>query len=211
VDNSAPPAPVGLSATPVQSGRSTFTLTWGEPQGQVAPITGALYQVCPASRSGACSTPTAAPAGGPASVTVPGPGDWSIAVWLSNAAGNANPADAAHASVVVPAPGSGGPGPGHTTTGTPRIHVTEALQGRELIVHVSGPASGKVRVGFTGRLKGKLVVSAAKTVALKRGRLTVTFTLGPRTAAHALVRISARLDHDAAVTSTLHRQHRSAR
>lgn len=211
VDNSAPPAPVGLSATPVRSGSSTFTLTWGEPQSQVAPITGALYQVCPASGSGACSTPTAAPAAGPATVTVPGPGDWSIAVWLSNAAGNANPANAARASVVVPAPGSGGPGPGHTTTtSTPKIHVTEALQGRELIVHVSGPASGKVRVGFTGRLKGKLVASAAKTVALKRGRLTVTFTLGPRTAAHAVVRISARLDHDAAVTSTLHRQHRSA-
>ncbi len=32
VDNSAPPAPVGLSATPVRSGSSTFTLTWGVPQ-----------------------------------------------------------------------------------------------------------------------------------------------------------------------------------
>jgi hypothetical protein len=145
-------------------------------------------------------------------VTVPGPGDWSIAVWLSNAAGNANPANAARASVVVPAPGSGGPEPGHTTTtSTPKIHVTETLQGRELIVHVSGPASGKVRVGFTGRLKGKLVASAAKTVALKRGRLTVTFTLGPRTAAHALVRISGRLDHEAAVTSTLRRDYRPTR
>jgi PKD repeat protein len=73
VDNSAPPPPVGLSATPVQSGGSTFTVTLSEPAGQVAPITGALYQVCPASGSGACSTPTAAPAAGPASVTVPGP------------------------------------------------------------------------------------------------------------------------------------------
>ena len=113
VDNSAPPAPVGLSATPVRSGSSTFTLTWGVPQSQIAPITGALYQVCSASGSGACGTPTAAPAAGPATVTMPGPGDWSIAVWLSNAAGNANPANAAHASVVVSAPGSGGPGPGH--------------------------------------------------------------------------------------------------
>ncbi len=154
---------------------------------------------------------TAAPAAGPATVTVPGPGDWSIAVWLSNAAGNANPANAAHASVVVPAPGSGGPGPGTTTTSTPKIHVTETLHGRELIVHVSGPGSGRVRVGFTGRLKGKLVASAAKTVALKHGRLTVMFRLGPRTAAQALIRVSARLDHEAAVTSTLHRQRRSAR
>ncbi len=212
VDNSAPPAPIGLSATPVRSGSSTFTLTWGEPQSQIAPITGALYQVCPASGSGACSTPTAAPAAGPTTVTVPGPGDWSIAVWLSNAAGNANPANAARASVAVPAPSSGGPGSGHTTTtSTPKIHVTETLHGHELIVHVSGPASGRVRVGFTGKLKGKLVVSSAKAGALKHGRLTLMFRLGPRTAAQGLIRVSARLDHEAAVTSTLHRQHRSAR
>ncbi len=181
----------------------------GLPDSQIAPITGALYQVCSASGSGACGTPTAAPAAGPATVTMPGPGDWSIAVWLSNAAGNANPANAAHASVVVSAPGSGGPGPG--TTGTPKIRVTETLHGRELIVHVSGPGSGRVRVGFTGKLKGKLVASAAKAGALKHGRLTLMFRLGPRTAAQGLIRVSARLDHEAAVTSTLHRQRRSAR
>lgn len=48
----------------------------------------------------------------------------------------------------------------------------------------------------------------SKTVALKHGRLTVVFRLGPRTAAHALVRVSARLDHELAVTSTLRRQPR---
>jgi hypothetical protein len=31
------------------------------------------------------------------------------------------------------------------------------------------------------------------------------FRLGPRTAAHALIRVSAKLDHELAVTSTLHR------
>jgi hypothetical protein len=40
---------------------------------------------------------------------------------------------------------------------------------------------------------------------LKHGRLTVTFKLGPRTAAHALIRVSAKLDHELAVTSTLRR------
>ncbi|HEX5308923.1 MAG TPA: Ig-like domain-containing protein [Solirubrobacteraceae bacterium] len=205
VDNSAPAAPVGLAATPTQAGSSTFTVTWSNPQGQLAPITGALYQVCPASGSGACSAPASAPAAGPATVTVPGPGGWSIAVWLSNAAGNASPANAARTTVVVPSkPG----GPGHGT-GTPaKLHVTETLRGRKLIVHVTGPARGSVRVGFTGKLKGRIVASAAKTVALKRGRLVVTFKLGPRTAAHALIRVSAKLDHEAAVTSTLRRHHR---
>jgi hypothetical protein len=94
-------------------------------------------------------------------------------------------------------------GAGHSST--TMIHVTETLRGRELVVHVTGPASGKVRVSFTGRLRGRTVASGAKTLALKRGRLTATFKLGPRTAAHALIRVSAKLDHERAVTSTLHR------
>ena len=202
VENSAPPPPVGLSATATQAGGSTFTATWTDPAGQVAPITGALYQVCPASGSVSCSAPAPAPAAGPATVTVPGPGNWSIAVWLTNAAGNASPAAAAHTSVVVSPSGAGGSG-----TGTkPTIRVTETLRGRELVVHVSGPASGKVRVGFTGRLRGRTVASGAKTVALRHGRLTLMFRLGPRTAARALIRVSAKLDHELAVTSTLHRK-----
>jgi hypothetical protein len=209
VENSSPPPPVGLSATPTQAGGSTFTATWTDPAGQVAPITGALYQVCPASGSGSCSAPAQAPAGGPATVTVPGPGSWSIAVWLTNAAGNASPAAAAHTSVVVSPSGPGGSGSGtgtgHTAGTKPTIRVTETLRGHELVVHVSGPASGRVRVGFTGRLGGRTVASTAKTITLKRGRLTVVFKLGPRTAAHALIRVSAKLDHELAVTSTLRR------
>ncbi len=211
VDNSAPAAPVGLSATPTQAGGSTFTVTWNDPQGQVAPITGAFYQVCPASGSGSCSAPAAAPAAGPATVTVPGPGSWSIAVWLSNAAGNASPANAARANVVVAPSKSGGSGSGQGTTTTPKIHVTETLRGRKLIVHVAGPASGLVRVRFTGRLKGRVVACAAKRGVLKHGHLTVTFKLGPRTAAHALIRVSAKLDREATVTSTFSRHRHHAR
>jgi hypothetical protein len=214
VENGASPPPVGLSATATQTGGSTFTVTWSDPTGQLAPITGALYQVCPASGSGsgACSAPASAPAGGPATVTVPGPGSWSIAVWLSNAAGNASPANAAHTNVVVPSSNSGGSGTGHSATATtPTIHVTETLRGRELVVHVSGPASGTVRVGFIARLQRRTVASGAKTVALKHGQLSVVFRLGPRTAAHALIRVRAKLDHELAVTSTLRRHRRNAR
>jgi hypothetical protein len=97
---------------------------------------------------------------------------------------------------------------GHSATATtPTIHVTETLRGRELIVHVSGPATGRVRVSFTGRLGGRTVASGTKTVALKHGKLTAIFKLGPRTAAHALIRVSARRDHELAVTSTLRRRH----
>lgn len=81
----------------------------------------------------------------------------------------------------------------------------EKLRGHELVVYVSGHMNGRVRVGFTGRLKGRIVASSAKTVTLKHGHLTVTFKLGPQTAAHALIRVSAKLDHEATVTSTLRR------
>ncbi len=203
VDNGAPPPPTGLAATPTQTGGSTFTVTWANPSGQVAPIAAATYQFCPVNGSGACSAPTAAPAGGPATVTVPGPGSWSLAVWLTNAAGNGSSANAAHTTLTVPTGNSGG---GHGTTPKATIRVSEALRGRELVVHVSGPATGRVRVSFTGRLRGRTVASAAKMIALKRGKLTAIFKLGPRTAAHALIRVSAKLDHERAVTSTLHRQ-----
>jgi hypothetical protein len=226
IDNNPPPPPVGLAATATQAGGSVFTVTWSDPAGQVAPITAATYQVCPASGSGACSAPAAAPAEGPATVTVPGPGTWTLAVWLTNAAGNGSPASAAHTTLTVPAGGAGGGGSssggsssggssgggsggGGSSGGSPsskvKLRVTEALHGRELIVHVSGPATGRVRVSFTGRLGRWTVASGAKTVALKRGRLTATFKLGPRTAAHATIRVSAKLDHQLAVTSTLHR------
>jgi hypothetical protein len=58
VDNSAPPAPVGLSATPTQTGSSTFTVTWSDPPGQVAPITGrSIRCVRPAARAHAARPP----------------------------------------------------------------------------------------------------------------------------------------------------------
>lgn len=109
-------------------------------------------------------------------------------------------------SGVSKAGASGGPSPAKAT-----IHVSETLRGGELIVHVSGPATGEVRVGFTGRLAGRIVASGAETVGLKRGRLTATFKLGPRTVAHATIRVSAKLDHQLAVTSILRRERRRAR
>jgi len=216
VDNNPPPPPIGLAATAPQVGGSTFTASWTDPSGQVAPITAATYQVCPASGSGACSALTAAPAAGPATVTVPGPGSWSLAVWLTDAAGNGTAANAAHTALTVPAGslgggGSGGSGGGGSPTPNATIHVSETLRGRELVVHVSGPATGRVRVSFTGRLGGRTVASGAKTVALKHGGLTATFKLGPRTAAHATIRVSARLDHQLAVSSTLHRHPRRSK
>jgi len=50
------------------------------------------------------------------------------------------------------------------------------------------------------------VAAATRTIVFKGGKLTTTFKLGPRTAAHAGIRVSARLDHQPAVVAVLKRQ-----
>lgn len=227
IDNNPPPPPVSLSATPTQEDSSTFVATWSDPVGDPAPITVATYQVCPASSSGACGAPTAAPAAGPATVTVPGPGTWTLAVWLTDAAGNSSVITAADTTLSVPTDStgessvggsgegsggsgsSGGNGPsGSSSLKKATIHVGETLHGRKLIVRVIGPGTGEVRVSFTGRLAGRIVASGAKVVMLKRGRLAATFTLGPRTATLATIQVSATLvGHDVTATSILRRPH----
>jgi hypothetical protein len=98
--------------------------------------------------------------------------------------------------------------PGGATSGAPvaTIGVSETRRGRQLVVHVRGHGSGKVRVSFTGRLHGRMVAAATRTIAFRGGKLTTTFRLGPRTAAHATIRVSARLDHEPAVAAILKRQ-----
>jgi hypothetical protein len=146
--NSPPPPPTELKITPTQPNSTTFTATWTDPSGQVAPIMGATYEICPADNAGACSTPTSAPAGGSATVTVPGPGVWTLAVWLMNAAGLGTVSNAARTTLIVPEPGgtsivshevsgsaNGGGLPSSARSGPPKttLHLKEAVHGHRLI------------------------------------------------------------------------------
>jgi hypothetical protein len=227
VDNNPPPPPTELLATATQAGGSTFTATWADPPEQVAPITSATYQICPLGETVGCSTPITAPATGPATITAPGPGTWTLTVWLTNAAGNSNPANAAQTTMTVAVNGASGgrlsesnAGTGGSSTGRlnssndssdssrppkPIVHISEALHGRRLVVLVSGPANGKVRVSYSGRDRGRAIARGAKTAVLHAGRLVVTFRLTARAAAQATIRVSARLNNDVLVTGTLDR------
>lgn len=109
VDNTPPGPPVDLTASATEAGGSTFSVTWSDPSGQVAPISSATYQLCPAG-SGPCESPTSAPATGPVNVTVPGTGSWTLAVWLTDAAGHSSPANYAETTLTVPEPGGSGAG-----------------------------------------------------------------------------------------------------
>jgi hypothetical protein len=93
-DNHAPDAPAiavdggeGMRSTP------SWTLRWTDPPGQFAPITATDYRVCRADGT-SCSTGRAAPGASPLSGSfgITQPGDYTLRLWLEDAAGNADPA-----------------------------------------------------------------------------------------------------------------------
>ncbi len=223
VANNPPPPPTNLTATSTQTGSSTFNVTWTNPA-DITPITEATYQVCPTSGSGTCTEPLPAPAGGPASVTVPGPGVWTLAVWLHDAAGNSSPANAAHVTLTVnPEEVHGGSGGCSSSTGkslgssnsgghsstlpTSKLHIVATWRRNKLTVSVTGPPSGTVKVNYAAIYRRRVIASHSKTTNLRHGKLTVTFTLRSRAATHATIWVSAQLGHNPPATNTLNRSH----
>jgi hypothetical protein len=90
VDTTPPAAPGGLTAGP--AGDGSFTASWANPDSQFAPITKAHYQLCPVGPgAGPCQGELVASGTNISSITglrLPGPGTWSLTVWLEDAAGN---------------------------------------------------------------------------------------------------------------------------
>lgn len=93
-DNHAPDAPTisvdggeGMRSTP------TWTLRWTDPPNQFAPIVATSYRVCRADGSG-CYGGRVAPGASPltGSFGITQPGDYTLRIWLEDAAGNADPA-----------------------------------------------------------------------------------------------------------------------
>jgi hypothetical protein len=98
VDNTPPSAPANLAVTGGDGWRTSndFSVTWTNPAADGgAPIAAALYSLCPS--SGSCVAGTAS-GSGVASISdlkVPSAGDWSLTVWLRDAAGNSSTTNAA--------------------------------------------------------------------------------------------------------------------
>ena len=226
IGNSPPLPPTELIATPTQPDGSIFTATWTDPPHQVAPIVSATYQICPANGSYVCSAPEAAPAEGPIAFRVPGPGTWRLAVWLTDAAGNSDPANPAYTTLTVPVSSQNGLGAGQSSEGENdlgkgtsntgpnntesagskvTLSLSERLHRRRLVIHVSGPLAGEVRVSYVARYHKKAIASKVKKLALKDGQLTTTFRLTTRVAAHTVIRVSVRLGRQPTVNSTLSR------
>lgn len=232
VDNTGPAAPVDLAATPTSADPNTFTVTWADPSGQVAPITQATYQVCPSGSAIGCSTPEQTPPAGPATVSVPGPGTWTLTVWLTDQAGNGSSSSAARISLTVPASSGGGettkPGGGERGgepgksggSGKPKesggqglagkqpsLHISDRLNGDKLIVRVSGH-NGRVRVSYIARRGHRRIAGTARTGSLKHGHLRVVFKLSHR-AANSTITVTAKMPNQPLATSRFHRHLRA--
>lgn len=150
VDNEPPVAPVGLAldGRPRRSVNG-FTVRWQLPPGQVAPITGARWSLCPASGTTGCVTGAAPGAGADRldGLAMPSAGDWDLRVWLEDAAGNSSTERAA--------------GPVRMTL----------LSGRDPKVRIRGvQRNGRlVRVrGVAAAQSGRVVVSVERRVGSRR-------------------------------------------
>lgn len=192
VDNGPPPPPSGLTAVAVPAGGSTFDVSWSDPEGTAAPIVSASYQVCRAGFTN-CSAPVAAPPAGPLLVTVPGPGVWTLAVWLTDAAGNTSASSAAFATLEVPTLAVAGVGgsPAPTITepvatilpplGASSAHlgISASVRGRRVTIAATSAVSRTVDLAVVARAP-KRRFARHRRVTLKAGRSVLTLTLPVR-------------------------------
>jgi hypothetical protein len=143
VDNNGPPAPANLTATPVGAGSDVIDLSWSNPANPPEPVSGAFAQLCQAS----CGTAQPLNGSGGAQLTAPGPGTYTIRLWLVDQAGKGSAANAATTSVTVPAaPPSKPPASGTTKHAALKIRTLIWHRGL-LVVRITGlPKGAKLHV-----------------------------------------------------------------
>jgi hypothetical protein len=100
IDNTAPAAPLDVSVTGGEGWRRTngFEVAWTSPAQDAAPIAGLEYRLCPAGGDEAkCVSGSRAGTDIRSldKLEVPAPGDWTLTLWLRDAAGNARAETAA--------------------------------------------------------------------------------------------------------------------
>ena len=98
VDNDGPPAPASLTATAVGGGSDVVDLSWSNPANPPEPVTGGFAQLCQTS----CDAATAVNGSGGAQLSAPGPGTYTIRLWLVDQAGRGSATNAATTAVNVP-------------------------------------------------------------------------------------------------------------
>ena len=207
VDNAAPAAPHDLR---VSGNDATYVVTWTNPGGQVAPLTDALVRVC--DPTFACTTRTVPAAAQQATFTPAALGTYTVAVWLRDAAGNEDQANAAAVSFNRSAPPpTSAPTPGGSSTppsapgSRPAVPPMSDRVPAKLTIHqarrrgrrvtVTGtlrPATrGRLSVTYRAQLRGRMK-TLRRSATVSGGRWQATLTLGPALAHARTGRVTVR-------------------
>jgi hypothetical protein len=166
VDNTAPAPPTGLTASRTPDGSDS--VTWSNPP-HVAPITQATYQLCPLP-AGACQPPQGTADQESLVELHPPPGRWQLKMWLADATGNVNPANAA--SVELPAPLT--------------LHIHHQLKSRRLTVYALVPQGvlGPVNIGYQALRGTRILEHGDRGTIVRHHEARITVRLTARAAAH---------------------------
>jgi hypothetical protein len=177
VDNNGPAAPASLTASPAGAGSDVVNLAWSDPVNPPEPVTGAFAQLCQA----ICAPAVAVGSGGAGRITAPGPGSYTVRLWLVDSAGKGGPQNAATAAVAVPPRSSGGKTGGEHHLG--QLRLGEHLRGARLSVSVEVPAGehGPVSIHLDVPRGKRLVLAARREVRPSRGVARTVFVLSKRT------------------------------
>jgi len=177
VDNNGPPAPASLTASAAPSGSDVVDLAWSEPTNPPEPVSRAFAQLCQAT----CAPAVALSPGGAGQITAPGPGSYTVRLWLLDSAGKGGPQNAATTAVVVPSrAANGNAGLEHSRRS---LRLTERLRGDRLTVTVKVPAGehGPVTVHLDIPRGKQLLLVARREAKPRRGVARTSFVLSQRT------------------------------
>jgi hypothetical protein len=179
VDNDGPPPPVSFTATPKGGGSNVIALAWRNPTGAPVPITAAQLQLCESS----CPAAVTVGSTGAAQITAPGPGLYTVRLWLLDAHGKGGSHNAALATTTIPAAGAG--------SSSKRTRIKAVLRGRRLRVSGSIARTGRVRVSWRSKVGNRTVGAGSRMVTIRAHTLTATFALSSR-ARRGTTRIAVR-------------------
>ncbi len=207
IDNNGPPAPTGLTATAAGPGSNAVNLAWTNPASLPQPLAAAYAQLCAAS----CTAPVQLADSGTGQLTAPGPGNYSVRLWLTDAAAKGG-TNVATTPVTVPAV---------TTTATtttsmtntktkpaaPKLTITHRLHRSRLTltVHVPAGVHGSVWISYDAYRGRKRVAFARKRIKPRHGIARATFTLSNIARGASRLTVYATATGATAVTANLAR------
>jgi hypothetical protein len=173
---------------------------------------------------------TSAPPEGTITIKLPAPGTWTLAVWLTDAAGHTNPDNAAIINITVPTsktqpptenPQNNNTPPQLHQTSTPRKpntttrhstkprpHIKLRLRNNQLLIEITELPHGPIRITYSARHQGHLLSSASRYLKKPHNKtVKARFRLSPYAVKHATITVTVRIRKNKLLTSTTWRFH----